>query len=137
MVQLNMRRVCVFCVAILAGSGCGTTTQRIGASEAAMENFGVSPGDVVLVRYVNENDPRSSSSSEWVKLTEITATGISAVAENGRTIDTPFDEIFEIERKQGRRKELREMPALESAIRASGRLLILSFAIAGAKQPAP
>lgn len=135
--KLKVRSACILGAAILVGSGCGTTTQRVGASEAALKNFGISPGDVVLVRYANEGDPRSSSSSQWVELTAVNGTGITAVTERGETIHTPFEKIFEIERTQGRRKELREMPALESTIKASGRLLLLFVSYVGATHTVP
>ncbi len=88
-----------------------------------MDNYGIGKGDSVLVRYANKDDPRSSSSSELVQITNINRTDISGVGENGKAVHAAYDEIFQIEHKKLRRKNLDEMPRLESALGAASAVL--------------
>lgn len=89
------------CVAIVGNSACSTTTYRIGPSAAAMKHYGVGRGDVVLVRYANSNDARSSRRSEQVRITGVNHSGISGIGENGEAVNAGYDEIFEIEYIKG------------------------------------
>jgi hypothetical protein len=40
-----------------------------------MNNYGIEEGDVVLVRYANKDDPRSSSRNEQIQITGIDKSG--------------------------------------------------------------
>jgi len=90
----------LLCAAIVNNLGCTTTAHGVGPSKAAMDNYGIGKGDTVLVRYANKDDPRSSSSSELVQVTNISLTDISGIGENGNVINIGYDEIFQIEIKK-------------------------------------
>jgi hypothetical protein len=89
----------LLCTAFAINSACSTTTQRLGPTQAAMNHNGVGKGDMVLIRYANEGDPRSTSRSEDVLITGISKAGISGTGAAGRAITVSYDEIFEIERQ--------------------------------------
>jgi len=46
----------LLCAAIVSNFGCTTTTHRVGASQAAMDNHEIGKGDYVLVRKANKDD---------------------------------------------------------------------------------
>ena len=102
--EMNNRRrqflAVLLCAAIFSSTACSTTTQRIGASQAAMNHHGLASGDVVLVRYANKNDARSNSRSEQIRITSINESGISGIGEKGEVVDATYDEIFQIEYKK-------------------------------------
>ena len=125
--------------AIVSNSACSTTTQRIGPSQAALDNYGIGKGDYVLVRYANMDDPRSSSSSELIEVTNISDTSISGTRENGNAIDIGYDEIFQIEIRKKGAAIRSDSPALVSAGTAAGKTLevvakaaLVAFCIAAA-----
>jgi len=87
----------LLCAVITANAACSTTTQRLGPSQAAMNHHGLANGDTVLVRYANEDDARSSSSSEQIRIAGIDESGISGIGETGEAVNVGYDEIFQIE----------------------------------------
>ena len=86
----------LLCTAVLGISACSTTTHRLGPSQAAINHQGLANGDIVLVRYANEDDARSSS-SEQIRITGINESGISGTGENGEAVYAEYDELFQIE----------------------------------------
>ena len=89
----------LLCAAIFSNSACSTTTQRLGPTQAAMNHYGISKGDTVLIRYSNEGDPRSSSRSEKIRIISISQVGITGTDAAGEAVTVGYDEIFEIERQ--------------------------------------
>ena len=89
----------LLCTAFAGNSACSTTTQRLGPTQAAMNNNGVGKGDIVLIRYANEGDPRSSSSSETVRITGISEVGITGTGAADRAVTVSYGEIFQVERQ--------------------------------------
>ena len=108
----------LLCAAIVGITACSTTTQRLGPSEAAMNNYGIGKGDTVLIRYANKDDPRSSNRSNLVQITEITGVGISGVAENGSAVNVGYDEIFQIEVRKKSSAIKSDNPVLMGASKA-------------------
>ena len=110
--------IILWCTTILSISACTTTTQRLGPNQAAMNHHGLVNGDMVLIRYANKNDARSSSSSEKIQITGINESGISGTDENGVVVNADYDEIFQIEYiKVGPIKS--DSPALSNAAKAA------------------
>ena len=115
----------IFLCAVLVGNAaCSTTTQRVGASQAAMSNHGIGKGNTVLVRYANKDDPRSSSSSELLRITSLSNSGIVGIGENGSVVNVGYAEIFQIEHSKVKIKNLDKIPTLESALVAPLDLLV-------------
>jgi len=86
-------------VAMTGGAACTTTTtQRAGPSQAAMSQHGISEGDAVLVRYTNADDANSSSRSERLQITGISAAGLSGLTEEGHATSARWGEVFQVER---------------------------------------
>ena len=54
------------CMTVVALSACGTTTHRVGPSQAALNHHGIEAGDKVLVRLANKDDTRVSNSSKRI-----------------------------------------------------------------------
>ena len=96
-VQYKQLSTIFLAIVLIGNSACSTTTKRVGPSQAAMSHYGIDEGDTVLVRYVMENNPRGSSSSEYVHITSINNNGIFGVGENGDALDIGYDDIFQIE----------------------------------------
>jgi len=65
-----------------------------------MNHHDLANGDVVLIRYANKDDARSSSRSEQIQITGINESGISGTDENGEAVNAGYDEIFQIEYKK-------------------------------------
>jgi len=87
----------LFCAVVSVNTGCASTTYRFGASQPALQNFGVENGDSVLVRYANKTDPRSSSRSELIRISEINEAGITGTGESGSVVDISYDEVLQFE----------------------------------------
>ena len=88
-------------IATLLVAGCVTTkTEHIGASRAALERYGVGPGDTVLLRYANETDPNSSSRSEAIRVTAVGDKAISGVNALGEEVVVDSDRLFLVEERQ-------------------------------------
>jgi len=113
----------LLCVAVISSSACTTTTHRVGPSQAAMDNYGIGSGDYVLVRYANKDDPRSSSSSELVEVTQISRTDISGIGEHGNAISIGYDKIFQLEISKRSSAIKSDSPALTRVGNATGKAL--------------
>lgn len=84
----------------LVASGCATDrVEHIGPSRAAMERYGVDPGDTVLLRYANQSDPNSSSRSVAVRVLAIGEDGIVGANASGELVVAKYDELFQVEKK--------------------------------------
>ena len=84
----------------LVASGCVTDgVEHIGPSRAAMERYGVDPGDTVLLRYANQSDPNSSSRSEVVRVHAIGDDGLVGVNTSGDLVVAKYEELFQVEKK--------------------------------------
>lgn len=81
-------------------AGCTTSTSRLKPSEHALERNGVGAGDTVLLRYANQNDPKSSSRSEKVRLEVVGTDGVVGVNAHGDVVVATYDELFQVEAKQ-------------------------------------
>jgi len=113
----------LLCIAVVGNIGCTSTTYRVGASQGAMHSYGIGNGDSVLVRYSNENDSRSSSSSELIQINRIGKASISGIGENGNAVNVGYDEIFQIEVK-GKSSAIKSDDAvLMGAGKATGKVL--------------
>lgn len=104
-----------------------------------MYNYGIGKHDYVLVRYANKDDPRSSSSSEPITITNISDTGLSGVGENGYAVNIGYDEIFQIEIRRKSAAIKSDDPRLKSVGTAAGKALevvakagLVAFCIAAA-----
>jgi len=85
-------------MAALASAACSTTTQRVGPSQAAMSQHGISTGDTVLIRYKNEGDALSSSRSEPLRIIDIGKNAISGISETRQGVTVvDYDDIFQLE----------------------------------------
>jgi len=113
----------LLCVAFVGNTGCTSTTYRVGASQAAMHNYGIGNGDSVLVRYSNKNDPRSSSRSELIQINRIGKASISGIGEKGNAVNVGYDEIFQIEVKGKSSAIKSDNAALMGASKATGEVL--------------
>jgi hypothetical protein len=88
----------LLCASIFSISACSTTTRQLGPSRATMNHHGLANGDVVLVYYAKKIDARSSS--EKIRITDISESGISGTDENGEAVNAGYDEIYQIEYKK-------------------------------------
>ena len=79
----------LLCTAIFSNSACSTTTQRLGPTQAAMNNYGIGKGDTVLIRY--------SNGSEKIRIIGINESGISGIGKNGEAVNVGYHKIFQIE----------------------------------------
>ena len=126
-VQYKQLSTIFLAIVLIGNSACSTTTKRVGPSQAAMSHYGIDEGDTVLVRYVMENNPRGSSSSEYVHITSINNNGIFGVGENGDALNIGYDDIFQI-----------EVQKKSSAMKSDNRVLMgASNAIEGAAKLVP
>ena len=93
-------------------SGCvATKTERIGASKAALDRYGIGPGDTVLLRYANETDPNSSSHSETVKVIAVGDDAIAGINAAGDAVVVEYDKLFQVEERQ---TQLTRVPGAET-----------------------
>jgi len=104
-----------------------------------LDNYGIGKDDYVLVRYANKGDPRSSSSSELIRITSISDTGLSGVRDNGNAINIGYDEIFQIEIRKNNAAIKSDDPALKKVGTVASKALevvakagLVAFCIAAA-----
>jgi len=102
----------LLCAAVVSNFGCTTTTHRVKPSQAAMDNYGLEKGDMVLVHYANINDAKSSSKSEQIRITDIGNNGISGTSEVGAAVTIDYDNIFQIEYSKKENAIKRDSPVL-------------------------
>ena len=99
-----MTRTCLTACLVAAAflAGCSTTTNRIAPSEHALEQRGVEPGDVVLLRYRSAAGANSSNRSREVEVSAIGTEGLVGTDERGDLVVAKYDELFQVEHRSMR-----------------------------------
>ncbi|MDH4126730.1 MAG: hypothetical protein OEW64_14230 [Gammaproteobacteria bacterium] len=82
----------IMCLAMLANTAC-TSMQSIHASEEAITEMKIRPGDKVTLNYTNGN-------VEEVKLVSFDETGISGIAKDGRTVAVDYAHLVSMDHKE-------------------------------------
>jgi hypothetical protein len=82
----------IMCIVMLANTAC-TSMQSIDASEVAMTEMKIRPGDKVTLNYTYGN-------VEEVKLISIDETGVSGLAKDGRTVVVDYEHLISMDHEE-------------------------------------